>query len=49
MEQETELRAQARLCHELEEAKRKLMEQNQELVQNYQEKDAQVFDLRRKW
>jgi hypothetical protein len=37
-----------KLNHNLEESKRKQIEQNQELLKNYEEKESQVFEHIRK-
>ena len=45
---EYQTREQLKLNHDLEESKRKQIEQNQELVKHYEEKESQVFEHIRK-
>ena len=43
-----QLSEQAKFNHDLEESKKKLIEQNQDLLKHYEEKEAQVFEYIRK-
>ena len=43
-----QLREQFKLNHDLEESKRKQIEQNQELLKHYEERESQVFEHIRK-
>ena len=45
---EYQLREQVKLNLDLENSKRDQIEQNQELLKNYEEKESQVFELIRK-
>ena len=45
---EYQLREQLKLNLDLENSKRDQIEQNQELLKNYEEKESQVFELIRK-
>ena len=47
-ETDYQLREQIKLNHDLEESKRKLIDQNQDLLKHYEEKEAQVFEYIRK-
>jgi hypothetical protein len=47
-EMEYQLKEQLKLNHDLEESKSKQIEQNQELLKHYEEKESQVFEHIRK-
>ena len=46
---EYQLREQLKLNQDLGESKRKQIEQNQEVLKHYEEKESQVFEHIRKW
>ena len=46
---EYQIREQLKLNDDLEESKRKQIEQNQELLKHYEEKESQVSENIRKW
>ena len=44
-----EIHEHVKVSHNLEQSKRRAVEESQEVLRNYEEKEIQVFELAKKW